>query len=101
MKRLLYIVLLLPLLSHGQLNLDDNQVQLDSGRIVTTQGTIDSYDFRVLFIQTKQRVITNTVTETTFFNDTDDKLCIFDNGSGVTIRNRLGDVRTIKYIIHH
>lgn len=33
--------------------------------------------------------------------DTDDKLCIFDNGSGVTIRNRLGDARTIKYIIHH
>ena len=33
--------------------------------------------------------------------DTDNKLCIFDNGSGVTIRNRLGGVRTIKYIIHH
>jgi hypothetical protein len=33
--------------------------------------------------------------------DTDDKLCIFDNGSGVTIRNRLGGARTIKYIIHH
>jgi hypothetical protein len=33
--------------------------------------------------------------------DTDDKLCIFDNGSGVTIRNRLGNARTIKYIIHH
>lgn len=33
--------------------------------------------------------------------DTADKLCIFDNGSGVTIRNRLGGTRTIKYIIHH
>jgi hypothetical protein len=33
--------------------------------------------------------------------DTDNKLCIFDNGSGVTIRNRLGNARTIKYIIHH
>ena len=33
--------------------------------------------------------------------DTDNKLCIFDNGSGVTIRNRLGGSRTIKYIIHH
>lgn len=33
--------------------------------------------------------------------DTDNKLCIFDNGSGVTIRNRLGGARTIKYIIHY
>lgn len=33
--------------------------------------------------------------------DTDNKLCIFDNGTGVTIRNRLGGTRTIKYIIHH
>jgi len=33
--------------------------------------------------------------------DTDGYLCIFDNGSGVTIRNRLGGARTIKYIIHH
>lgn len=33
--------------------------------------------------------------------DTADKLCIFDNGSGVTIRNRLGGTRIIKYIIHH
>lgn len=33
--------------------------------------------------------------------DTANKLCIFDNGSGVTIRNRLGGTRTIKYIIHH
>ena len=33
--------------------------------------------------------------------DTDSKLCIFDNGSGVTIRNRLGGARTIKYIIHY
>lgn len=39
---------------------------------------------------------TNVVT-----TDTDGKLCIFDNGSGVTIRNRLGGSRTIKYIIHH
>ena len=33
--------------------------------------------------------------------DTANKLCIFDNGSGVTIRNRLGGTRIIKYIIHH
>lgn len=33
--------------------------------------------------------------------DTANKLCIFDNGAGVTIRNRLGGARTIKYIIHH
>ena len=33
--------------------------------------------------------------------DTDNKLCIFDNGTGVTIRNRLGGTRIIKYIIHH
>ena len=33
--------------------------------------------------------------------DTDNKLCIFDNGSGVTIRNRLGGVRQIKYTIHY
>jgi hypothetical protein len=33
--------------------------------------------------------------------DTDNKLCIFDNGTGVTIRNRLGGQRTVKYIIHH
>jgi hypothetical protein len=43
MKKLLCILFLLPLLSHGQLNLDDNQVKLDSGRIVTTQGTIDEF----------------------------------------------------------
>jgi hypothetical protein len=33
--------------------------------------------------------------------DTDDNLCIFDNGSGVTIRNRLAEARQIKYIIHY
>ena len=32
--------------------------------------------------------------------DTDNKLCIFDNGSGFTIKNRLGGNRAIKYIIH-
>lgn len=33
--------------------------------------------------------------------DDDGKLCIFDNGSGVTIRNRLGGSRTIKYRVNH
>jgi hypothetical protein len=33
--------------------------------------------------------------------DTDNKFCIFDNGTGFTIRNRLGGTRTIKYIIHY
>jgi hypothetical protein len=33
--------------------------------------------------------------------DEDGKLCIFDNGTSITIRNRLGTGRQVKYIIHH
>lgn len=34
-------------------------------------------------------------------SDTDTKFCIFDNGTGVVIRNRLGAVKTVKYIINY
>lgn len=33
--------------------------------------------------------------------DTDGNLCIFDNGTNVRIRNRLGSTQIIKYIIHY
>jgi hypothetical protein len=33
--------------------------------------------------------------------DEDGKLCIFDNGTSITIKNRLGTGRHIKYIIHY
>jgi len=33
--------------------------------------------------------------------DTDANLCIFDNGAGVTVRNRLGSSKTIKFIINY
>jgi hypothetical protein len=33
--------------------------------------------------------------------DEDGKLCIFDNGTSITIRNRLGTGRQVTYIIHH
>lgn len=53
--------------------------------IISTDGTV--------YLKSNSTDVVNT--------DTDNKLCIFDNGSGVTIRNRLGGARTIKYIIHH
>jgi hypothetical protein len=43
MKRLLYILLLLPLLSHGQLNLDNNKVQLDSGLALRIRYSLPDY----------------------------------------------------------
>lgn len=53
--------------------------------IISTDGTV--------YLKSNSTNVVNT--------DKDDKLCIFDNGSGVTIRNRLAEARTIKYIIHH
>lgn len=53
--------------------------------IISTDGTV--------YLKSNSTDVVNT--------DTDNKLCIFDNGDGVTIRNRLGGNRTIKYIIHH
>ena len=47
----------------------------------STDGTV------VLFNETTN--VTNT--------DTDGNLCVFDNGTGVTIKNRLGSEKTIKY----
>jgi hypothetical protein len=33
--------------------------------------------------------------------DTDDKFCIFDNGTTVRIRNRLGSAKTVKYVVNY
>lgn len=32
--------------------------------------------------------------------DTDGKFCIFDNGTSVRIRNRLGSTKTVKYVLN-
>jgi hypothetical protein len=38
-------------------------------------------------------------TATVVSTDTDDKFCIFDNGTTVRVRNRLGDTKTVKYVM--
>lgn len=85
--------------------IDDASVVLTNGIYgwgevyVFNSGTID--EWAEFIISTDGTVYLKSNSTDVANTDTDNKLCIFDNGSGVTIRNRLGGVRTIKYIIHH
>lgn len=90
----------------------DSTVKADDGSIVLTNGIYgwgEVYAFNAgaidewaeFIISSDGTVYLKSNSTDVANTDTDNKLCIFDNGSGVTIRNRLGGARTIKYIIHH
>ena len=34
-------------------------------------------------------------------SDTDGNLCVYDAGSGIAIKNRLGASKTIRYVVHY
>lgn len=40
-------------------------------------------------------------TENVVSTDTDTKFCVFDNGSKVTLRNRLGSTKVVKYLLNY
>jgi hypothetical protein len=55
------------------------------------------------FRWTSDAVVTlgNEATTNVVTTDTDTNLCIFDGGSSVSIRNRLGSNLTVRYVIHY
>ena len=91
--------------SDSTVNADDASIVLTNGIYgwgevyVFNSGVIDQWAEFIISSDGAVYLKSNSTDVVT--TDTDGELCIFDNGSGVTIRNRLGGVRTIKYIIHH
>lgn len=71
MKKLLFILFLIPLLVNGQQYLNDNKFYIDGGRTTAyINGTYPTYDNRVMYLMTDTEMITNTTDELTLFSDT-------------------------------
>lgn len=70
MKILAIILLFTPLFLIGQtLNLNNNQIKIANGNTVAIQYGVNTYDNRNTYTQLSSQTITNTLVETSFFND--------------------------------
>lgn len=82
---------------------DDGYIDLKSGMAgwgFVMAGDNEEYG---AFCFTSAGVVTVLSDASTNFvgTDTDAKLCVFDNGSNVRIRNRLGSAKTIRYEVKY
>jgi len=82
---------------------DDEYVDLEAGK--TGWGTVmagDNEEFAP-FTFTSAGVVTllTDATANVVNTDTDAKLCIFDNGTNVRIRNRLGSAKVIRFCVNY
>lgn len=71
MKKILFILLLIPLSLFSQVNLDNNSIKFNEGRSTFVfSDSLQTFDNRVIYEMIKSKNIINTTNETTFFNDT-------------------------------
>jgi len=70
MKTLAFILMIIPIVMIGQtLNLNNNSVQITGGNTVAVQYGANTYDNRNVYTQMSSKTITNTLVETSFFDD--------------------------------
>ena len=81
---------------------DDDFIDLEAGTIGWGFAQIGDNEEYATFCWTSAGVVTLINNSTNAVNtDTDTKLCIFDNGSNVRIRNRLGSTKVIRYVVNY
>ena len=77
---------------------DDGEITLESSTSGVGWVQIgDNEEFTQFRYSTDGTVVLFNDTTNVSNTDTDGNLCVFDNGTGVTIKNRLGSEKTIKY----
>lgn len=80
---------------------DDASVDIDSATSGWGEVFVGDNEERVRFSWTTAGVVTLMEnTSNVVSSDTDGKFCIFDNGTSVRIRNRLGSPKTVKYVLN-
>lgn len=71
MKKLLFILFLLPLSLFSQVNIDNNKVAFNNGRsTLFFNSVLPTYDNRITYLMIKESEIADTTGELSFFNDT-------------------------------
>jgi hypothetical protein len=83
---------------------DDGYIDLKSGVAgwgFVMAGDNEEYGFFSFTSAGVVTLLTSTNSANFVATDTDAKLCVFDNGTNVRIRNRLGSTKTIRYDVKY
>ncbi len=81
---------------------DDGEILVDTGENGWGFAQAGSNEEYALFSFSNAGVVTLIQNSANVVNtDTDGNLCIYDAGSGIAIKNRLGSAKTIRYQVHY
>jgi len=81
---------------------DESQIALDTGKTGWGFAQAGDNEEWIQFSFTTAGVVTVIANSANAVNaDTDGNLCVYDAGTGIAIKNRLGATKTIRYVVNY